>query len=131
MLRRDWEYRNISWNDVDFAVLLAALVVAGPEAAEKCRGLFRTTETLRLEQMLVPRAQLGAGLATAVGAMAILGTGGLAAPFVAPMVLGKFGGGTSTAKIGRRDQLIWDQRRDAMRDLARRFPRLRAVFDDI
>ena len=127
MLRRNWEYRNISWNDADFAILLAALVT-GPKATDKCKKLFRAMETLRFEQFLVPRAQLSAGLATAIGAMAILGTGGLAAPFVGPMVLGKFG--ASGAKITQRDQLIWNQRLDAIRDLGHRFPQLQALFDD-
>jgi hypothetical protein len=126
-LRRDWEYRNISWNDVDFAILLGALVT-GPKAAAKCKELFQTMETLRFEQFLVPRAQMSAGLATAMGAMAILGTGGLAAPFVGPMVLGKFG--ASGAKISKRDQIIWDQRLDTMRDLGHRFPQLGVLLDD-
>ncbi|KAK5652318.1 hypothetical protein OQA88_10668 [Cercophora sp. LCS_1] len=126
-LRRGWDYRNISWNDVDFAIMLGALV-AGPKAEQKCRDLFQTMETLRFEQFLVPRAQLGAGLATAMGAMAILGTGGLAAPFVGPMVLNKFG--ASGARISKRDQIIWDQRMDAMRDLGHRLPQLQVLFDD-
>ncbi|KAK4451051.1 hypothetical protein QBC34DRAFT_459627 [Podospora aff. communis PSN243] len=114
-LRWGWEYKNISWNDVDFAILLGALVV-GPKATDKCGDLFQTMETLRLEQFLVPRAQLSAGFVTAVSAMAILGTGGLAAPFVGPMVLGKLGSG---AKISRRDQAIWDQRMERGRELDR------------
>jgi len=125
-LRKGWEYRNISWNDIDFALLLGILVV-GPKVVEKCKELFQTMETLRFEQFLVPRAQLSAGLATAMGAMAILGTGGLAAPFLGPMVLGKFG--ASVPRISRRDQVMWDQRLDAMRRLAEEFPQLRALVD--
>jgi hypothetical protein len=128
LLRSGWEYRNISWNDVDFAILLGSLVV-GPKAMGRCRELFQAMETLRFEQFLVPRAQLSAGFVTAVSAMAVLGTGGLAAPFVGPMVLGKFG--ASGAKISRRDQVIWDQRLDVSRDLGVRFPQLRDFFDEV
>lgn len=129
-LRSDWEYRNISWNDVDFAILLGALMVVGQEdeaATRKCRELFHTMGTVRLEQFLVPRAQLSAGFATAAGVMAILGTGGLAAPLVGPMMLGKLGAAVGTGKISRRDRAIWDQRLDKGRDLAIRFPQLRGV----
>ncbi|KAK0622383.1 hypothetical protein B0T14DRAFT_552844 [Immersiella caudata] len=127
-LRSGWEYRNISWNDVDFAILLGALTV-GPKATEKCRELFQSMGTIRLEQFLIPRAQLSAGFATAIGAMAILGTGGLAAPFVGPMVLGKLG--KSGVRISRRDQVIWDERLDRGRDLSERFPELQELFDGI
>ncbi|KAK0639688.1 hypothetical protein B0T16DRAFT_247265 [Cercophora newfieldiana] len=132
-LRSNWEYRNISWNDVDFAILLGALMVVGPgdddaeAATSTCRELFYTMGTIRLEQFLVPRAQLSAGFATAVGVMAILGTGGLAAPLVGPMMLGKLGAAAGMEKISRRDRVIWDQRLDKSRDLAVRFPQLRGV----
>ena len=125
-LREDWEYRNISWNDVDFAILLG-LLVTGSRAEEKSKTLFQTLEALRFEQLLVPRAQLGAGLMTAMGAMAILGTGGLAAPFVAPMVLGKLG--ASGVRLSQRDQLVWDQRLDATRRLVDKFPQLKPLTE--
>lgn len=127
-LRSGWEYRNISWNDADFAILLGALVT-GSKAVEKVRELFQVMETLRLEQFLLPRAQMSAGLVTAVSAMAILGTGGLAAPFVGPMVLGKFG--ASGAKISRRDQIIWNERMDTIKHLGDKFPQLRELVNSL
>ena len=125
-LRKDWEYRNISWNDVDFAILLG-LLITGPRAEEKSKTLFQALEALRFEQLLVPRAQLGAGLMTAMGAMAIFGTGGLAAPFVGPMVLGNLG--ASGAQLSPRDQRVWNQRLDATRRLVDKFPQLKPLTE--
>lgn len=127
-LRLGWEYRNISWNDVDFALLLGALAT-GPKAADRVANLFQIMQDLRLEQFLVPRAQMSAGLVTAVSAMAILGTGGLAAPFVGPMVLGKLG--ASGTRLSRRDQIIWNERMDTMRRLGDRFPQLRGLLSSL
>lgn len=126
-LRSLWgEYRTISWNDIDFAIFLG-LLTTGPEAAQISKQLFQTMGTVRLEQILVPRAQLASGLLTVVGAAAVIRTGGLAAPFVGPMVLGRFG--AEGAKIRKRDQVIWDERVDMLKGLSEKFPQLGVLLD--
>ncbi|RSL92039.1 hypothetical protein CEP52_014059 [Fusarium oligoseptatum] len=137
-LRQGWEYMNISWNDVDFAIILGFLVT-GPQAAPRTMDLFTRFSILRIEQALEARQMVaGNGFMTcwcvgaAAGAVTFL-TGGLAAPVTIPLFVGSgvtgMGFGVAGASISARDLNMWKKRIEWCQTLQRRFPQLEGLFE--
>lgn len=129
MLRQDWDYRRISWNDVDFAIILGFLVT-GSQAATTSKAIFSHFSQLRIDQALIPRRKAAFGLSMAALGATIL-TGGLASPITAPLLVS----GTLPVvdmaldkTLSPRDAAMWQQREDACRKLLGQFHELKAIF---
>ncbi|RSL45926.1 hypothetical protein CEP53_010548 [Fusarium sp. AF-6] len=136
-LRQGWNYKNISWNDVDFAIILGFLVTA-PQAAQTTKDLFTCFSRLRMEQaqegrVLVPMKGFFTCwcVCAAAGAVTVL-TGGLAAPVTTPLFVGSnvtgMGFGFAGLAIGVRDQNIWEKRIEFFQALQRQFPQLEELL---
>lgn len=128
---------DISWNDVDFAIILGFLVI-GTQAADKSAMLFAGFEQLRIKQVLVPRRNMpGKGFmgcwwtSVAAGVLTVA-TGGLAAPVTGPVIFGSGIAGMGIGVIGMgvqaRDSSLWATRRATCRDLATQFEQLGVLF---
>lgn len=108
------------WDDVDFAAILAFLVM-GPATASKSAQIYRALCMLRADQAEVPRRG-GPILDSFLIAAA---TGGLAAPFVLPLMAG----GLAAAAMRGRSDALPEHRRKAYKSLMMQFPELKALFD--
>lgn len=128
---------HISWNDVDFAIILGFLVI-GTQAADKSAMLFANFEQLRIEQVLVSIRKAPAKgfmsfsfASVAAGALTVA-TGGLAAALLVPIIfhssVGSFGMGVIDAGVSVRDSYLWKTRRVACRDLVTQFEQLEVLF---
>lgn len=121
VLCQDWKYMRTLWDDVDFAAILAFLVM-GPATATKAAQIYRALCILRAEQAESPRAG-GPNIESFLMAAA---TGGLAAPFVLPLMAG---GLAAAAVMKNRNDALPEQRRKAYKSLMMQFPELKALFD--
>jgi hypothetical protein len=136
-LRSNWDYLNIWWNDADFALILAYLLV-DDMAAPTCRALMHHLAELRETEVTEPRAQAcshsaAVGMTTFAGAWVLTAvTGGLAAPITVPTMLGSWGWGVGSlitrdalrSGEGGRRKRRWT----ACAGLQDRFPRLQQLF---
>ncbi|KAK1252384.1 hypothetical protein MKX08_003571 [Trichoderma sp. CBMAI-0020] len=120
VLCQDWKYMRMLWDDVDFAAILAFLVM-GPSAATKSAQIYRALCMLRADQAEVPKR----GGPTIESFMIAAATGGLAAPFVLPLMAG----GLAAAAMRNRNGALPEQRRKAYKSLMLQFPELKALFD--
>ncbi|KAL7922760.1 hypothetical protein ACQKWADRAFT_291308 [Trichoderma austrokoningii] len=120
VLCQDWKYIKMLWDDVDFAAILAFLVM-GPAAATKSAQIYRALCMLRADQAAIPRRD-GPILDSFLIAAA---TGGLAAPLVLPLMAG----GLAAAALKSRNNALPEQRRKAYKSLMMQFPELKALFD--
>jgi hypothetical protein len=140
LLREDWKYMNIWWNDVDFAVLLGFLV-AGNRAAAKCKSMLNVFHELRYEEVVKPRSEgCVKGFMASWGVAMLSGvvtaaSGGLAAPVTVPLFATAWatgmGCGIAGTAISKGEKAKRDRRAQACRDLLSRFPQLRLVFDNM
>lgn len=137
-LRELWgEYRNIWWNDADFAITLAYLLLRG-KAASRCRDLMASLAVLRKIEVTETRTQVwdkgvavGAGTFFCAGVLTIC-TGGMAAPVTGPVMAGSWTLGVSSIITGNtlKDGEVkrWKRRLMACAKLQRHFPCLRKLF---
>ncbi|EHK42759.1 hypothetical protein TRIATDRAFT_32766 [Trichoderma atroviride IMI 206040] len=120
VLCQDWKYMRMLWDDVDFAAILAFLVM-GPSTATKSAQIYRALCMLRADQAEVPKR----GGPTIDSFLIAAATGGLAAPFVLPLMAG----GLAAAAMRNRNGALPEQRRKAYKSLMMQFPELKALFD--
>lgn len=118
---QDWKYMRMLWDDVDFAAILAFLVM-GPSTATKSAQIYRALCMLRADQAEVSKRG-GPNIESLLVAAA---TGGLAAPFVLPLMAG---GLAAAAAMRSRNAALPEQRRKAYKSLMMQFPELKALFD--
>ncbi|KAL7930372.1 hypothetical protein V8C35DRAFT_283533 [Trichoderma chlorosporum] len=121
LLSQDWKYVKMHWDDVDFAVILAHLVL-GPAAGTRCVQLYRALCKLRIEQAGGQRR----GAPAIEPLLIAAATGGLAAPFVLPLMAG----GLAAVVMKSRNDNMRDQRKKAYRGLMVQFPELNALFEE-
>ncbi|KAL6836004.1 hypothetical protein J3E69DRAFT_320110 [Trichoderma sp. SZMC 28015] len=121
LLNQDWKYTKMHWDDVDFAIILALLVL-GPTAGTKCVQLYRALCKLREEQVEGPRR----GAPNIDPFLIAAATGGLAAPFVLPLMAG----GLAAAVMKGRNGGMPEQRRKAYRGLMIQFPEVKVLFEE-
>lgn len=108
------------WDDVDFAAILAFLVM-GPSTATKSAQIYRALCILRADQAEVSKR----GGPTIDSFLIAAATGGLAAPFVLPLMAG----GLAAAAMRNRNGALPEHRRKAYKSLMMQFPELKALFD--
>lgn len=109
------------WDDVDFAAILAFLVM-GPATAAKSAQIYRALCMLRADQVEASKQ----GGPTIDSLLIAAATGGLAAPFVLPLMAG---GLAAAAMRNQRNAALPEQRRKAYKSLMMQFPELNALFD--
>jgi hypothetical protein len=109
------------WDDVDFAAILAFLVM-GPSTATKSAQIYRALCMLRADQAEVSKRS-GPNIEALLVAAA---TGGLAAPFALPLMAG---GLAAAAMRNRNAAALPEHRRKAYKSLMMQFPELGALFD--
>ncbi len=136
-LRSDWGYRNIWWNDADFSLILAYLLVES-KAAPKCAALMHRLAELREIEVTRPRARASQGttmacVATFVGSWVLTAvTGGVALPVTGPAMIASWGGAVASGVTG--DALLngeneWRKRREESRArLQASLPDLRGLY---
>ncbi|KAM0460602.1 hypothetical protein ACHAPV_004879 [Trichoderma viride] len=120
VLCQDWKYMRMLWDDVDFAAILAFLVM-GPSTATKSAQIYRALCILRADQAEVSKR----GGPTIDSFLIAAATGGLAAPFVLPLMAG----GLAAAAMRNRNGALPEHRRKAYKSLMMQFPELKALFD--
>ncbi|KAH7150827.1 hypothetical protein DER46DRAFT_613920 [Fusarium sp. MPI-SDFR-AT-0072] len=120
-LRQGWDDVNIYWSDIDFAIILAFLLV-GTSSIEICKTLFDQFSTLRVEKASrnkeLNRTRLGAG-----AAVLTLLTGGLAAPITIPMMMG------AEMTTSTHDRYLWGERMRMCKELLGRYKQLEAIIE--
>ncbi|KAI1772032.1 hypothetical protein F4818DRAFT_454229 [Hypoxylon cercidicola] len=136
-LHEGWEYLNITWNDVEFAIILGLLVV-GPPAVEKSKLLFEEFWKLKIRQAfrvraeVAPKGFLSSWCVGASSAILIIGTGGLAAPIALPFFLGScatgLGFGVAGCVLDCCHASKFQKRVSACQKLLRRFPQLDPIL---
>ncbi|RFU79653.1 hypothetical protein TARUN_2568 [Trichoderma arundinaceum] len=119
VLCQDWKYMRMLWDDVDFAVILGLLAM-GPAAATKSVKIYRALCKLKAEQTGAPK-QGGPNIDPFLLAAA---AGGLAAPFMLPLMAGGW------AAMKSRSGAMPEQRRKAYRCLIVQFPELKVLFEE-
>ncbi|KAL7916433.1 hypothetical protein GGI35DRAFT_473712 [Trichoderma velutinum] len=122
LLNQDWKYTKMHWDDVDFAIVLALLVL-GPIAGTRCVQIYRALCKLRAEQVEGPRR----GAPNIDPFLIAAATGGLAAPFVLPLMAGGF---AAAAMMKSRNGGMLEHRRKAYRGLMIQFPELKVLFEE-
>ncbi|OTA58444.1 hypothetical protein K449DRAFT_334693 [Hypoxylon sp. EC38] len=137
LLRQGWEYLNISWNDVDFAIILG-LLVTGSCAAEKSKILFDAFWNLRVQQVLRPRSQacikpfVGSWVIGFTSGLVTAATLGLAAPVTGPVFVGSWcaalGFGIAGTGMQIREEAMLRKRNAACRKLLNQFPQLEPIL---
>ncbi|KAL7965757.1 hypothetical protein HDV63DRAFT_217928 [Trichoderma sp. SZMC 28014] len=120
VLCQDWKYMRMLWDDVDFAAILAFLVM-GPSTATKSAQIYRALCMLRADQAEVSKRS-GPNIEALLVAAA---TGGLAAPFALPLMAG----GLAAAAMRNRNAALPEHRRKAYQSLMMQFPETKALFD--
>ncbi len=131
------EYRNIWWNDADFALALTYILVEGP-AASTCREIINRLAELRKSEVTEARREawgkgFTAGSSAFVGAWAVtLLTGGAALPVTAPIMATSlsagFGSGVVASGLQEAEASRWRDRKIACSRLEVEFPRLSELF---
>ncbi|KAL7947965.1 hypothetical protein V8C42DRAFT_342952 [Trichoderma barbatum] len=122
LLCQSWKYTRMHWDDVDFATILLFLVL-GPAAGTKCAPFYQALCKLRAEQAQGPRR----GAPNLDPFLIAAATGGLAAPFVLPLMAGGWAAATA---MKNRNGSMPDQRRKAYRNLVVQFPELKVLFEE-
>ncbi|KAG9498297.1 hypothetical protein J7337_011194 [Fusarium musae] len=120
-LREEWNDVNIYWSDIDFAIILAFLLV-GTSSTDICKKLFDQFSNLRVEKASrnkeLNRTRLGAG-----AAVLTLLTGGLAAPITIPMMMG------AEMTTSTHDRYLWSERMRMCKELLGRHEKLEAIIE--
>ncbi|KAF4453788.1 hypothetical protein F53441_3614 [Fusarium austroafricanum] len=118
-LREGWNDMNLYWSSIDFAIILAFLLV-GKSSIDISKKLFDHFANLRSEQAHrnkdLNQKRLGAG-----AAVLTLLTGGLAAPITIPMMMGA--GAAET-----QDRYLQGERISACQKLLERYEQLRTII---
>ncbi|KAI1023699.1 hypothetical protein LB505_011208 [Fusarium chuoi] len=116
-----WNDINIYWSDIDFAILLAFLLV-GTSSTGTCKKLFDQFSSLRVEKASrnkeLNRTRLGAG-----AAVLTLLTGGLAAPITIPMMMG------AEMTTSTHDRYLWSERMRMCKQILGRYEKLEAIIE--
>ena len=135
LLRHGWKYYNIWWNDVDFALLLAYLVI-GARTGTKCTTIMKRFNEMRYKEVIEPRGEACGKVFMAccwLGVVSsIAATGGLAAPLVP--VISTVTGFSSIATVlglGVGGEQRFKQRQEACRNLVKRIPKLKGFFSGV
>jgi hypothetical protein len=118
VLCQEWKYMRMLWDDVDFAAILGFLVM-GPAATTKSIKIYQALCKLRAEQAESPRR----GAPTIDPFLIAAATGGLAAPFMLPLMAGGW------AAMKNRNSAMPEQRRKAYKSLTMQFPELKVLFE--
>ncbi|UPK90794.1 hypothetical protein LCI18_001729 [Fusarium solani-melongenae] len=127
-LRRGWKYMNISWNDVDFAIILGFLVT-GPQAAQRTKNLFIRFSRLRINY-LVGRGNVVRATPGVAAALTAAWVAAIAGPlFVVGSALA-VGSGVDRHGISARDEAMWKRRIEWCKDIQHRFPQLEEFFEE-
>ncbi|EHK22721.1 uncharacterized protein TRIVIDRAFT_53979 [Trichoderma virens Gv29-8] len=121
-LCQGWKYMRMHWEDVDFAVIFAFLVM-GPALRTRCVQVYRALCKLRSEQAEGSRR----GAPNIDPLLIAAATGGLAVPFVLPLMAS---GLVAAAVTKNRNGDMPEQRRKAYRSLMTRFPEVKMLFED-
>ncbi|KAF4340073.1 hypothetical protein FBEOM_6008 [Fusarium beomiforme] len=120
-LREGWNDVNIYWNDIDFAIIFAFLLV-GTSSIDICKKIFNQFANIRVEKASrnkdLNRARLGAG-----AAVLTLLTGGLAAPITIPMMMG------AEMTTSTHDRYQWGERISMCQELLTRYEQLAAIIE--
>jgi hypothetical protein len=138
-LRGLWgEYRNIWWNDADFALVLGYLLVDNDLAASACRDIMRRRDELRRTDVTERRGKAWernglAGTGLFAGAFVLTAvTGGAAIAVTGPLMAGSWalaaGSGATAHTLREAESGLWDRRRAACGKLEEQFPRLQQLF---
>ncbi|KAM0248869.1 hypothetical protein ACHAQJ_009268 [Trichoderma viride] len=123
VLCQEWKYIRMLWDDVDFAVILGFLVM-GPGASTKSIKIYRALCKLRAEQAETPRR----GAPNIDPFLIAAATGGLAAPFVLPLLAGGWAAAMKNRNLNGA-AMMPEQRRSAYKSLTMQFPELKALFE--
>lgn len=107
------------WDDLDFAVILG-LLVTGSAATTKSVKIYRALCKLRADQAGSPKR----GAPNIDPLLIAAAAGGLAAPFMLPLMAG------GLAALKSRNGAQPEQRRRAYRSLTSKFPELKALFEE-
>ncbi|KAK3309979.1 uncharacterized protein B0T15DRAFT_488675 [Chaetomium strumarium] len=137
-LRDLWgEYLNIWWNDADFALVLAYLLV-DYAAAPLCCAIMRRMQDLRDTEVTKARGEAWRRNATAGAGMFVgswvltVATGGLALPLTGPAMAGSFlsavGSAVTEDALKSAELTRGNQRREACERLQKHFPRLQELL---
>ncbi|KAF4949948.1 hypothetical protein FGADI_8549 [Fusarium gaditjirri] len=120
-LRQGWDDVNIYWSDIDFAIILAFLLV-GASSVDMCKKLFDQFSNMRVEKASrnkeLNRTRLGAG-----AAVLTLLTGGLAAPITIPMMMG------AEMTTSTHDRYLWSERMRMCKELLGSYQQLEAIVE--
>ncbi|GKU06848.1 hypothetical protein FLAG1_08028 [Fusarium langsethiae] len=121
-LRKGWNDVNTYWNDVDYAILFAFLLV-GKSSTDICKKMFDHFANLRVEYAQrntdLNRSRAGAALLTLL-------TGGLAAPVTIPMMMGA---GDAAMTMSANDRYLWGERMNMCKGLLERYKELAAIIE--
>ncbi|RGP81406.1 hypothetical protein FLONG3_551 [Fusarium longipes] len=121
-LRKGWNDVNTYWSDVDYAIILAFLLV-GKSSADVCKKMFDHFANLRVEHAQrntdLNRSRAGAALLTLL-------TGGLAAPVTIPMMMGA---GDAAMTMSANDRYLWGERMNMCKELLDRYKELAAIIE--
>ncbi len=134
------EYRNIWWNDADFALALGYLLV-GDGVGSVCQNIMRRRDELRKTEVTERRSEAwerggltGAGLFTGAFVLTAL-TGGAAIPVTGPLMAGSWalaaGSGATRETLRNAELTLWNRRREACGKLEEEFPPLKQLFAEI
>ena len=131
-LKRIWgEYRNIWWNDADFALALGHLLVNDSVASwrdiMRRRNELRRTEVTELGSTTWAKSSL-ASMGLSVGAVMLTAMTGLGAVVAASSVAWALGNSAIRDSLRRAEQVQWQRRREAWAGLEEHFPGLQQLF---
>ncbi|KAK3294453.1 uncharacterized protein B0H64DRAFT_400737 [Chaetomium fimeti] len=131
------EYRNIWWNDADFALALGHLLVGEGEESVCCdimrrRNMLRKTEVTDRRNKAWERNRAG-GMGVFAGACVLTAvTGGAAIAVTGPLMAASFasaaGSRVTAHTLQHSEARLWSRRRAACDKLEERFPRLQQLF---
>lgn len=133
LLHHGWKYYNIWWNDVDFALLLAYLVV-GARTGTKCAAIMKKFDLMRYKEVIEPR-EVACGKAftagwflgsTGIGLVAAAAGLGLVLPFIGATT--SFDLAATGVVLGLCEVQSFRRRQEACRNLVQRIPKLNAFF---
>ncbi|KAM0187280.1 hypothetical protein ACHAPI_011193 [Fusarium lateritium] len=123
-LRLEWNDVDKYWNNIDFAIILAFLLV-GNSSTDICKKIFDQFTSLRLQEAQrnydLNRSRFGAG-----AAVLTLLTGGLAAPLTIPMMMGA---SAAEMTMSSRDRYLWEKRTNRCKELSEKNKVLAAIIE--
>ncbi|SPJ77929.1 uncharacterized protein FTOL_06352 [Fusarium torulosum] len=123
-LRLEWNDVNKYWNNIDFAIILAFLLV-GTSSTNICKQIFGHFANLRIQEAQrtydLNRSRFGAG-----AAVLTLLTGGLAAPLTIPMMMGA---SAAEMPMSSRDRYLWEKRTSRCQELSEKNEALAAIIE--